>query len=200
MSYKNTLLISEETLKNDSLISENMDVSMIVPTLIAVQDMYILPVLGSRLFDGLKFRIYEDTLTNDDRFILDNYIKGAIINGVLSEGAITFVYKYMNKTVAQNGGENQQPTSLKEIQYLKTFYADRMQMYLTRLSHFLCHNDQTYPEFSANDFPDVHPTKRAYSRGIYLGRKNTSKFKPNAEQRYIDNDNNGLSNLLDDII
>lgn len=197
--YKRTLLISEDTLKNESIISDNVDMKILVPTIELVQDIYLQPIIGTKLLDALKYRIFNNCNDDNDRLLLEHYIEKVIIYGVLSEGSTPLVYKYMNKSIAKSTSDTTQEASLEEVKYLFAKYADRMQWYLKRLDDFLCHNSNAYPEFRDSRFPDVVPNGRAYQSGIFLGNKQKRSQKIPAPLRYSRSggSTNGLDNGLD---
>ena len=51
------LLISAETLKQNTTISQSVDDNLIHPVIMLAQDKYILPVLGTDLFEKLKTEV-----------------------------------------------------------------------------------------------------------------------------------------------
>ena len=48
------VLLSEEKLKNESVIQENVDPKIIKPVLKEVQSYYIIPILGSELYNDIQ--------------------------------------------------------------------------------------------------------------------------------------------------
>ena len=57
MATTHTLLISADTLKRNTTISQSVDEDLIHPVILIAQDRYILPVLGTDLFEKLKTEI-----------------------------------------------------------------------------------------------------------------------------------------------
>ena len=51
---KNTVLISVETLKEQTGLHANVDPKLILSEILTAQDMYILPILGSALYNKLQ--------------------------------------------------------------------------------------------------------------------------------------------------
>jgi len=43
------LFLSEQTLKQRSVLQDNVDMKIVTPTIIEVQEFYILPILGTSL-------------------------------------------------------------------------------------------------------------------------------------------------------
>ena len=63
------LFLSEQTLKQRSVLQDNVDMKIVTPTIIEVQEFYILPILGTSLYNELKTQI----LTLDDIFDISIY-------------------------------------------------------------------------------------------------------------------------------
>ena len=57
MAVTHTLLISADTLKQNTTISQSVSEDLIHPVILLSQDRYILPVLGTDLFEKLKTEI-----------------------------------------------------------------------------------------------------------------------------------------------
>ena len=71
MAVTHTLLISADTLKQNTTISQSIDENLIHPVILMAQDRYILPVLGTDLFEKLKTEIAAspaDTPINVNKF------------------------------------------------------------------------------------------------------------------------------------
>ncbi len=57
MATTHTLLISAETLKQTTTISQSVDDNLIHPIIMVAQDRFIQPVLGTDLFEKLKTEV-----------------------------------------------------------------------------------------------------------------------------------------------
>ena len=57
MAIQRTLYISSTRLKKDSAIGGSVDDDLIMPYILLAQDMNILPVLGTDLYEALKTKI-----------------------------------------------------------------------------------------------------------------------------------------------
>lgn len=173
--YKKNLFISEKTLKDNSVLNENVDTKLIVPAITIAQDMHLLPIMGSKLVEGLQLRIDEGSLTEDDVLLLDDYVEKALVHATMYELVDTTLFKFMNKTLGKTTDERVDSASLQEASYVKNSYRTRMNFYLERLDSFLCHNTDKYPEFNQSTFPDVVPNRQPFKTSIYLGRNGNYK-------------------------
>ena len=60
----NVLFISEATLKAETVISENVDPKILIPTIKEAQNIYILPLLGTNLYNDLVTNVSANTLSS----------------------------------------------------------------------------------------------------------------------------------------
>ena len=57
------LFISQQYLKDKSLINDNTDWELLQPSIIMIQDLYLQQVLGTPLFEDLQDKITANTLS-----------------------------------------------------------------------------------------------------------------------------------------
>ena len=105
------LFISEAYVKNTTLIDENVDMRLILPSIRDCQELRIHPILGTPLYDDLKAKITAGTLNSDETNLLDNYIAPAMAQWTVYECSTSMLFKYRNKSVATKSSENSQPIS-----------------------------------------------------------------------------------------
>jgi hypothetical protein len=193
LSY-NVVFISEDALKQASVINENVDMKTLTPTIKLIQDKYLLRLLGTGEFVDLQNKIANTVTPNsvlvngiypvldaNDSFLLDAYITPLMIWGVMKEAPLAITYKFMNKGVSKQNSENSQPASMDELQTLRTEAANNFDWYSQRLVFYLNANTQLFPQFlQVRTMDDVAPSPRGYTAKIYLGngREGTGACDP----------------------
>jgi hypothetical protein len=68
------LILNEQYIKDNSLISDNVDFAELRPLIYAIQDTKLKEVLGSKLTALILTQVNPDTLTADNRILVDDYI------------------------------------------------------------------------------------------------------------------------------
>lgn len=173
----NVLFIGESYVKDTSYIDENVDAKLLRSTIIETQDFRILPILGTALFEDLKTKIQNSTLTANDRGLLDNYISKALKYWVLHDGCYIFQFKIMNKAIVKRNSENAEPIDITELDRLMDYFKTRAEFYSERITKYLIENDTLFPLY--NDFGDgvdsVAPSKNNYTQGWFLGETKVRK-------------------------
>jgi len=162
------LFISEQYVKNNTLIDENVDVRLILPAIRDCQELRIHPILGTPFYEDLKTKIAAGTLNSDEINLLDNYIAPAMAQATVYECSTSMLFKYRNKSVATKSSENSSPIDYQDLQFLRDEWRNKTEEREARLIRFLCENDNLFPKYlEASD--DLNPRKTAYQQSFYLG-------------------------------
>jgi hypothetical protein len=185
---KNILFISEQKLKDSSMLSDNIDPKQLLPTVKAVQDRYIHTMLGTGLYEKLQNDILNDTVAGDYKILLDEYLTDALIWYTLSEMPMHLQYKMVNKGVVTRTGEAIQVSSFNEVQALMDNFRGWAQWYAERTIDYLCANSERFPEYinPGSKSDTIHPDVTQYTCGIYLGPINCNDGRT-FEERYQGN-------------
>lgn len=173
----NTLLISDTMIKERTSIHGNIDPKLIYPDIKVAQDMYILPVLGTALYDKLQRIIADDTITSDAanaeyKTLIDKYIVDALMYYTLSELPTTISYQFWNKGVMRKQGENSDLPSMSELIDLSNKYKSRAEFYANRLMLYIKQFASTkFPEYlnPGSTMDTITPEQRAFTMPVYLG-------------------------------
>jgi hypothetical protein len=166
------LFLSEQTLKQRSVLQENVDMKIVTPTIIEVQEFYILPILGTSLYNELKTQIAANTVSVANKNLIDNYITNTMIWYMQVELPLSMNYKYFNKSVGVQNADNMQPANMSEIRDLMDEARNKAQVYAERLTKFLLQNTKIYPLYLTQTgvgIDTIFPQRTNYNSGLVLG-------------------------------
>jgi len=165
------IFISEQALKDNSIINENVDMKVLLPVIKLAQEKYMMPILGTGLYNELKTQITAASITVLNKTLLDDYIQPALIWWIMSEAPMPLTYKFMNKSVATRSSENANAASLNDLLKLEERFKDNAEWYSQRITNYLLQNIQSYPLYSnpGSGIDTIVPKKTMYSTGMYLG-------------------------------
>ena len=97
-------LISEQAIKDNTILNENVDPRLIAPAILEAQDIHIQTIIGSNLYNTVKGMIPSGvislTANVNYKTLLDSYIQPALKYYVLSELVFPMTVKMLNKSVA----------------------------------------------------------------------------------------------------
>ena len=165
----NAIFITEDYLKQNTIINGNVDNKYIVMQMRAIEDMYIQTILGTALYKELSDQVTSGMsfVSAKNKTLIEDYIQPCMIFYFMSEAAYDMVYKWENKGIVKKFSDNSQTIELSEIEKIaanKRKYAD---FYAQRLIDFLQENDTVYPlYFTGNTRTDqMKPTDTMYRFG-----------------------------------
>lgn len=170
----NTLLISDEIIKERTVVHGNIDPKLIYPDIKVAQDFYILPIVGTALFDVLQARVDAGVWTNytDYKTLLDKYIIDALIYHTLAELPTTLSYQFWNKGMQRKTGDNTENPSMEELLDISNKYRTRGEMYCNKLKNFLIAESSLgkYPEYlqPGTRIDTIVPNRNSFTLPIYL--------------------------------
>jgi hypothetical protein len=171
-----TLWIGQDYLIRHSVIDDNTEYDKITPVIELVQDKYILPLLGTSLYNTIETHILAyinsaTTIPAAYKTIIDNYILKMMVHYIMYESSPTFKFRYANKGIMTNSSDNGQPIPTNDMEYLMNIWKTNGEMYGDRMIKYLNYNNSTYPTYNNNTGADIFPERNAYDVDIYLGTR-----------------------------
>ena len=130
------LLISEKTLKKNSVVNNNVDGMYLLPAIEFAQDAGLQPIIGTKLYNKLMDLVENGSITGstDYKYLLDEYITPYLINKVTADIQIPLSFKLRNQGVVQQTDTNTYVPSMKDIQYVIQNYENKANFYSNRLN------------------------------------------------------------------
>jgi hypothetical protein len=173
------LFTTEQYIKDNSVINENVDVKYITSTIILCQKLYIKPLLGTALYDEINTEINAGSVSTDNQTLLDDYLQDVLLYRVLQEGMMLFTYKIENKSTVRKDSENSTPIDQDEMYMMRDDFKDKAELFEDRTRKFLLENATStkYANYlDAGDGVDtIHPIKNTFTTGWALD--DTPKLK-----------------------
>ena len=163
--------ISVNYLKDNTPLNENLDDKLLKASIKEAQEVYIRDIIGSGVYNELQDQAYNDTLTADNRTLLDTYIAPCLKYYTLVESMMPLTFKFLNKTVASRNSENATPVTTDELTMIEKRYRDKAEYYADRLRSFLKEYPELYPKYLnyGTGFDAIKPSNTAFLGGMYLG-------------------------------
>jgi hypothetical protein len=140
----NVRLISEQYIKQHSIINENVDVKLIIPFVYVAQDTFLEQTLGTDLLAELYSQA-PSSFTVLNKTLLDDYITNYLLWLVIKESTPYLVYKYRNKSISTQGGDNATPISNTDVDRMVEKATINANTYGIRLRDYLEENYKDYP-------------------------------------------------------
>lgn len=170
---RNILFITVQNIKDRTGLHNNVDEKLILPEIMTAQDMFILPLLGTDLYNRLQDGIENNNLNAAEEILLDEYIVPTLVYFVMSELPMALSYQFYNKGLIRKKDENQEDPTIQDIIDTANRYKARAEFYKQRTVKFLKAEsmDSTYPEYInlSTRFDTIKPDDEAYTTSMWLG-------------------------------
>lgn len=161
------LFITEQFIKDNSPINGNVDDKYITTIIDMCQKVYIIPILGTSLYNEIATEINAGSVSSNNQTLLDDYIQDALLYYVLSEGIAIWVYKIENKSIVKKNSENSSTIDSEEVAMLRDMYKEKAEFFAQRATNYLMENASTslYPLYldAGSGIDTVHPKKNNYT-------------------------------------
>lgn len=168
------LFIDEQTLKDYSIISDNVDFKQLRPEIISIQDLYIQDIIGSGIYNELKTQVTNNTVTALNQTLLNDYIQPCLIWRIMAESPLAISFKYANKGVVNKTGDNSVMPTMPDMANIIGKYQDRSENYAEKLVNYLIENSDDYPLYTnpGSGVDTVYPRRRTYTTSFAMGAPN----------------------------
>jgi hypothetical protein len=163
-----SLIISENYLKEYTNINKNVDMTILTPILQEVQDFYIIPLLGTNLYNEVLGQVTASTVTALNQTLLDLVVP-CMLHYAKMEAMPDMKYRLMNKGVMIKNSENSSAADLAEIQFLMDRSKNKAEIYAQRVTNYLNRYVSSYPLYISNSERDeIMPNKNNFTSGIMI--------------------------------
>ena len=171
----NVLLISEQKLKDNTAINENVDSGELRFCISQAQTIQIQETLGTNLYEKILELVDTGDINlpqhTNYKMLLDNYIQPTLISYSYYLALDNFWVKFINIGLVQNRSEQGQPIDLKTFQYLKSNAKNQAEFNDNLMRRHLLFRSSWYPEYNNGNLNDGQlppQTKTAFESPITL--------------------------------
>lgn len=163
--------ISIKRIKELTYIEGNVDEDKLNPFRTQAQDINLQQVIGSELYNDLKDKIRNNTLTTDDKELIEDYIHGMLANWTVYY-AIPFInFQFTNKAItkAKSALTPDEFAGLDEVKYIRNETRNVAEFYTARLVKYLLMNLDNFPKCAQNE--NLNQSARTYFSGLYIPKR-----------------------------
>lgn len=171
---EDVLFISQDYLKDNSVINDNADFELIRPTIIMCQDIYLQQAVGTPLYEDLKLAIVNynaspsTPITTAYSNLITYKIQKMLLWYVQMEALPLLKFRFENKGIMVKNSDNSQPIDTNDLKYLMDRCRIKAEHYSELLIKYLIDNSSTYPKYLECSCDGLNGTDSAYTTGIYL--------------------------------
>jgi hypothetical protein len=164
-----TLFFTPQYLRENTVIGDSVDGTIIQPVVRLVQDKYIHPILSSSLYTELQDQINNNTLSGDYLTLMTQYVVPCMSQYCIYELVPYLNYKFRAKGISRQTSDTSTPADLSELYYIRDNIRDTAQFYGDMLTKYLCANHNLFPEYNVvNTADDLTGNSSDYFGGIHI--------------------------------
>ena len=162
-------IIDIATLKKRSFIASDVNTENLIVTLQRVQDRFLEPVLGTKLFKRLLKGVEDEDLSDNEKTLIEDYILKFVCVGCELKATVHNNYKIRNKSVGTASDEHVRSNSLNEGNALADELKKDLSFYRNRLVGLITDNEDLFEEYTcSSSSEDLDPAGKGtnYSNKI----------------------------------
>lgn len=181
LNYRNVLLISEDYIKSNSTLDNNISGKYLQAAITSAQDVELQSTIGTKLLEALQKKcinwidphtpvhpieppepLPSDSIDDSDNYrykeLLDYYVQPYLLYQVLSEIVIPISYKLGNFGVMRTDDEKDLTSDINQVNLIKKYYRDKADFFKTRLQNWVITYYNDFPElYSYKPLKDLYP-------------------------------------------
>lgn len=168
---RNILFISRNDIIKRAYVGGNIDPEKIIPFVKTAQDKYVLPILGTVLYNKLQDDIAAETLSGVYKSLVDDYICDTLVHYSVVEALPFLAYTIANGSIVKFNPEGTSSPTKNDIDFLLGKSLQTAQFYQERTVTYLIANSTLYPEYNSTNgkLDNVYPDKgQSYTQGWVL--------------------------------
>jgi hypothetical protein len=175
---KNIIFITEQTFKERTGASNQIDAKQLFPMIKVAGDVHIQPALGSQLYKRLQLGVEGDNLTPDEETLINDYLTDTLIWYTMSMLPMTMGFQLFSKGFLQKTAEDSNAPSRGDLEMLESKYLSLAEFYKTRMIKYLQENYTLYYEYfnTGSGFDVIFPEEKGYACPIYLGDRDYMRY------------------------
>jgi len=181
---RNVLLISEDTIKTQSGLNDNIWGKSLLPAIREAQEIGLQSIIGSCLYQRLCSMVEDGSIRDTENIpyktLLDEYISYYLIYRTIADLIPVIGTKLGNIGVVISNDEHMVNLTEDERSRVDTYYEYRADFYCKRLQEYLLNNKELYSELDECSCENMKANlDSAASTGLWLGGFRARKINNN---------------------
>lgn len=170
---KNIYLISTSVLKENSVVCNNVDDTLLITGIMEAQEIELQQTLGSKLYKKIISLVDTGDINveanSDYKVLLDDYCQKVVVYYSVFHAIPSMAIKLKNKGAVREYSENSSDAMYNEFEYLRKDIENKAQYFTQRLADYLHANRDKFPEYTEMAGCDeIKPNRRAYRSALVL--------------------------------
>ena len=181
IGMQNILLISEDFVKSNSELTDNMYGKYLLPAIRTSQDLYLQPILGKTLYNTVIGMVADGSIVDPEnahfKELLDDYIQPYLLERVLADLVPVVSAKVANLGTVHSKDEYVENLSVTDAEKLQHLHIIKADSYCKRMQEYLLENSQMFPIDACTCNAMKSNLDSAASTGLWLGGYRAYRLK-----------------------
>lgn len=149
-------------------MSGNIDDDRFLQFIKLAQDLHILPLLGTDLYNKINDEIVAGTLSGVYLSLTTTYLKPILVHWATAEFLPFASYNVSNNGLGKLTSEQQETVAKEEVDSLSAKHRGFAQSYSKKFTDYMAFNYGSFPEWSTNTDADVNPNSNTGTFGGWV--------------------------------
>jgi hypothetical protein len=172
----NILLISEDYVKENSNLNDNVWGKLLLPAIREAQDIRLQSILGETFYNALLKKVDDGTIEDEEcgayKTLLDEWIQPFLMYQTICDLIPIIGSKICNLGVITSNDEYTQNVTEDERERVRIHYEQRADFYCRRMQNFILNNRDAFKEIDECDCQRLETNLHSSaSTGLWLGGK-----------------------------
>lgn len=154
------LMTTTALIRQNDFVDSNVDDKSIDTAITLAQETMLQPKLGSALYHRLLEGIEADDLTTDEKILMKEKVKNAIIYYTIYQLAQIKFARIVNSGVVISDKTNANSVDISSLRELKSTLMGMYSFYENELTAYLLANSANFPLYDADNSADVEASKK----------------------------------------
>lgn len=173
-------LISTTLLKENSVVCNNVDDTLLTTGIMEAQEIELQQTLGSKLYKKIITLVDTGDIdieaNSDYKVLLDDYCQKVVVYYSVFHAIPSMAIKLKNKGAVREYSENSQDAQFNEFEYLRKDIENKAQFFNQRLADYLHQNRGKFPEYTEPAGCDeIKPNRSSYRSALVLDEPSCPK-------------------------
>lgn len=140
-------LVSEQQVRTQSLIGQNVDSAYILAAIGYAQDINLQEVIGTKMLRSIKTQVELHTYKSDEyKTLIENYIQPYLLQQVMADIIIPLTAKIRNAGVVMNADTHYATLSITDATKVRDEYMHKASFLAARIIDYIKANIQVFAE------------------------------------------------------
>ena len=159
--------ISTQTVKDYSVLDNNVDDKAINVAITAAQETMLQPLLGTNLYEKLVQVVMGQETNADYLNLMANQVRNYLIAATVLKVSVNLLYRYANSGVVKDSNANATSISVAELNAIRQEKESEVKYYAKVITDYLVINQAKFPEYFNVREGDTSPESDQSANSFY---------------------------------